>query len=396
MSEKLEEQQMSSGSSKSSDNEERDKKIAEIDKLLAEGKKLELVQLYEEAVDKFELATNTATEFFGDFAPECYLPALNYGKMLTQIARIESVNKPFTEKLGAGNENNENETENEDEDKIATENEGSQDDGKGEENQLSEKKVEGGNDEEENGEGNETKQTENGNEENAEEENEDTEDEENELAWDWLEVARQICEKQEQTHFWLERKSDAFFALGEFLTVAEEFEQAISEFEKALHVRQEIYKPSDRRIAEVLYMMGLTYANNDDFIKSSEYFERAKNVLENTIEDREKDLSEEETKHNQELVSKLKGEIEELQGLVLAIKEKMTDSTESAKSRACQLADAVNMIGKKLNSSNIEQQNQEVNDVTALLQHKAPKKRAAENGKENDETKTKLAKIDED
>ena len=73
------------------------------------------------------------------------------------------------------------------------------------------------------------------------------------------------------------------------------------------------------------------------------------------------------------------------------------DSTESAKSRACQLADAVNMIGKKLNSSNIEQQNQEeVNDVTALLQHKTPKKRAAENGKENDETKTKLAKIDED
>lgn len=195
----------------------------------------------------------------------------------------------------------------------------------------------------------------------------------------------------------MERKSDAFFALGEFLTVAEEFEQAISEFEKALHVRQEIYKPSDRRIAEVLYMMGLTYANNDDFTKASEYFERAKNVLENTIEDREKDLSKEEIKHNQELVSKLKGEVEELQGLVLAIKEKMTDSTESAKSRACQLADAVNMIGKKLNSSNIEQQNQEeVNDVTALLQHKTPKKRAAENGKENDETKTKLAKIDED
>jgi len=35
-------------------------------------------------------------------------------------------------------------------------------------------------------------------------------------------------------------------------------------------------------------------------------------------------LSKEEIKHNQELVSKLKGEVEELQGLVLAIKEKMT------------------------------------------------------------------------
>jgi len=51
------------------------------------------------------------------------------------------------------------------------------------------------------------------------------------------------------------------------------------------NVSKEIYKPSDRRIAEVLYMMGLTYANNDDFTKASEYFERAKDVLENTIGD---------------------------------------------------------------------------------------------------------------
>jgi hypothetical protein len=30
-------------------------------------------------------------------------------------------------------------------------------------------------------------------------------------------------------------------------------------------------------------MMGLTYANKDDFAKAAEYFERAKTVLENTI-----------------------------------------------------------------------------------------------------------------
>lgn len=358
-----------------------------------------MAKSYEDAVDKFELATNTATKFFGDFAPECYLPALNYGKMLTQIARIESDNKPFTQKLGVGNDDNENEVENE-EDKVAetTENEESQDDGKCEEETQvkDEEKDEEEKNKEENDEGNETKQTENEKEENDEEEEEDTEDDGNDLAWDWLEVARQICEKQEKTHFWLERKSDAFFALGEFLTVAEEFDQAISEFEKALRVRQEIYKPSDRRIAEVLYMMGLTYGNNDDFTKAAEYFERAKAVLESTIEDREKDLSNEETKENQELVSKFKAEIEELKGLVVAIAEKMTDSTESAKSRACQLAAAVNMIGKKLNSSNIEQKQEEVNDVTALLQHKTPKKRVAENGKENnEEIKAKLAKIDE-
>ena len=67
---------------------------------------------------------------------------------------------------------------------------------------------------------------------------------------------------------------------------------------------------------------------------------------------------------------------------------------ESAESRARQLAAAANLIGKQFNFLNVERR-EAVNDVTALLQHKTPKKRAAENGKENEEERIKLAKIDE-
>ncbi|KAF7629286.1 TPR_REGION domain-containing protein [Meloidogyne graminicola] len=376
MSEKIEEQQSTSCSSKIFTNEEREMKITEIDKLLAEGKRLEMAKSYEEAVDKFELATTLATEFFGSFAPECYLPVLYFGKMLTQIARIESSDKPFSNKLEL--DSNDIEINDKCEEEISI------NETKEEEN-ITDKNLE---------DGNETIQTEK--EKQDEEGEEDEEDiEENDLAWDWLEIARQICEKQEQNNLWLERKSDAFFALGEFLTISEEFDQAINEFENSLRVRQTIFLPSDRRIAEVLYMLGLTYANKDDFIKAAEYFEQTKTSLESTIEESEKQLIEEEKKGNQEAIAKLKSEILELKNVVEAVVEKIIDSKGSAESRARQLAAAAGLIGEKLNLLSAGQPEPVVDDVTALLQRKTPKKRAAaENGNEK-ENGNKLAKIDE-
>jgi len=104
------------------------------------------------------------------------------------------------------------------------------------------------------------------------------------IAWETLEVARAICDKQEPTTEWLEKKANVLVALGECMVVGENFEKALEEFNNALELQMKIFEPHNRRIAETYYHIGITHKNKDDFEKAAEGFKKAGEVLRKTME----------------------------------------------------------------------------------------------------------------
>ncbi|KAL3088751.1 hypothetical protein niasHS_009113 [Heterodera schachtii] len=193
---------------------------------------------------------------------------------------------------------------------------------------------------------------------NEEEADEDGGDEDDgQIAWESLEVARKICENQiksDQAKLWTERKSDVLVALGDCMTVTENFPLALEEFTSALAIRKELFGEADRRTAEVYFWIGRTHKLMDDFKTAAEHFENAKKVLEAVIAAKERELKERGEENCDKPVDSI-------------------DTTEKARGGAKAMLQPLLMQVISANGNTPL----EANDVTGMLKRKAVKRTLA-------------------
>ncbi|KAH7725787.1 nuclear autoantigenic sperm protein [Aphelenchoides avenae] len=284
------------------------------------GRSFYLTDNYEAAADRLSYATQLGVKLYGEFAPECFNSHLYYGKTLVELSRQDSLAQvlkpPSVQDEAADSDVEEEETENgvrgpeeagESLDKVDA---GSEDLKNGAQNGAN-----GGNSE----------APANGEDQHV---GADSEVEDNaSLAWEVLEVARMICEKQTESQEWKLNKAEVHAALGDALTVREDFEQARVEFMNAYRIQAELLEPLDRKIAETLFSIGLTHRSQANFSSAAEYFEKAADVLKKKIEYLKSEL--ESGTLDDDNAKKTKAELEDVHSVAESIMAEIADARDS-------------------------------------------------------------------
>lgn len=127
-------------------------------------------------------------------------------------------------------------------------------------------------------------------------------------------------------------------------------------------------------------MIGVNYRNQNDFVNSAQQFEQAKNILQQIMEAKTKELEGKEN-DDSEKTKKLNEELVELKQVVQSIEESIQDARESAEARARQLAMEMEQVNVKTSSlPTISEEdaaadnNVKVNDLTGLVKRKPVKR----------------------
>ncbi|KAL3118485.1 hypothetical protein niasHT_000250 [Heterodera trifolii] len=379
----LEMHEVEQGSRSLSDNQEAYTKNMDIlDKMLAKGHKLILAQSFNDASVVLRKAAQFSSKYFGDFAPQSFLPHFNYGKALIEIARLESLPiKPPVDGIDETVVKDEEQSE-ELQSNGGTGKEQKEEDQQKTEEQMEKTEEKGGEEgtdesaEERDGEQNEAEKGDNGKEVVLEaddgEAEKDGDEDDGQIAWESLEVARKICENQmksDHAKLWTERKSDVLVALGDCMTVSENFQLALKEFMSALEILKELFGEADRRTAEVYFWVGRTHK-----LIAAQHFESGKKVLMAVIAAKERELEEK----GEETCESLSLEIEELKDTVKGVEEKVQDAFDLVVQRGKRDEAMKAMLQPLLMQSTSANGNTplEVNDVTGMLKRKAVKRHA--------------------
>lgn len=84
-----------------------------------------------------------------------------------------------------------------------------------------------------------------------------------EFAWQWMELAKQIYEKQVDggDESKREKLSECFLTLGDIQLENEQFDEACRDYALALKLKVELQKPDDRQIFEAHFKYGLALEN---------------------------------------------------------------------------------------------------------------------------------------
>lgn len=291
----------------------------------AQGKRHLLVSDIPSAVNSLQEACKLLAEQYGETAPECGDAYFCYGKALLEMARLES--GVIGNALDGEEGSTENEEEDDDSEADAESQEGSQD-GEGEA-QEGEEQEGGGEEEKEEVEGDKTE--------------EDEEEVSNlQLAWEMLELAKVIFQKQEEANPKMKVKvAEVYLKLGEVGLESENYPQGIEDFKQCLEIQKSVLKSDDRCIAETHYQLGIAYSFCDDFDLAIKDFSAAVSVLETRIANlyvikKEKE-SWTEKQRMEDAAIKVdpfhteQGEIDELNQLLPEMKEKIVDMQQMKK-----------------------------------------------------------------
>uniref|UniRef100_A0A914H2J6 Tetratricopeptide SHNi-TPR domain-containing protein n=1 Tax=Globodera rostochiensis TaxID=31243 RepID=A0A914H2J6_GLORO len=361
---------MEQGSSRATESRETyEENVAKLGKLLAEGHKLMLAQSFEEASTVLCDAVELSSKFFGDFAAQSFLPHFNYGKALVEIVRLEAL--PIKVPLGKIDESDDENEEENAEDKGGLNQNGEDVDSAAKDKVfLTEKKMAASD-----GDQAAKKNVEQllSSEVILEVVEEEEDEDDVQIAWENLEVARKICDKQtgDDMDLWKERKADVLVALGDCMTVAENFPSALEEFTEALNIRKQLFGDADRRIAEVHFWIGRTHKLMNDFKTAADHFESAKKVLELLIAVKEREVKEK----GEEACVNLCRELEELKDAAKGVDENVQDAVSSIEEqierekamKAILQPFLMKALGANGNTA-------EANDITGMVKRKAVKR----------------------
>lgn len=302
----------------------------------SQGKRHLLVGDFKSAVSAFKEATVALAELYGEQAPECGDAYYHYGRALLELARKEA--GVLGGDLDGGSSQEGSTGEEEDDDEEESEESQEEEDG--------EKKEEGGdNEEEEEGkeEAADGKKKAKKEGEGAEEgEGENTEEEEEvstlQCAWEWLDVARVIFDKQDETPEISKKRAQIRLSLGEVCMESEDYEGAISEFQKCLAIQGEVLEKDDRCLAETHYQLGLGHCFSDNFDDAVTHFKAAVEVIQLKIKNLKarveekntwsKERKEKELAESKDVFYTEEGEIEDLEQLLPDIQHKIVDMEE--------------------------------------------------------------------
>ncbi|KAF7278672.1 nuclear autoantigenic sperm protein isoform X2 [Rhynchophorus ferrugineus] len=155
---------------------------------------------------------------------------------------------------------------------------------------------------------------------NGDDKEEETTDDQNgeedpsdlQVAWEVLELAKKIFQKKDEK----KNLAETLIILGEVSLESENFPSAINDIKQGLDIQKELFSKDSRSVAETFYKLGIAYSTNSQIDEAVKCFESSLEYLKNRIKTLEdiKVMSQEN-----------KDEIEEIQGLIPDIEEKVTD-----------------------------------------------------------------------
>ncbi|KAF2360031.1 Tetratricopeptide SHNi-TPR domain [Trinorchestia longiramus] len=182
---------------------------------------------------------------------------------------------------------------------------------------------------------------------NAEEEGEEAADEDTQesqeeeedvpslqLAWEVLELAKTIYEKNEKPSDDDKTKlSQVYLKLGEVSLENENYPESINMYSECLKLQESILAADDRWLAETHYQLGLAHSLADNFDDAVQHLQSAISVIQARIKNVSEALEKEDIKISDDLdVSALSADqkakladVKELQKLLPELQEKMTD-----------------------------------------------------------------------
>nr|CAD7257835.1 unnamed protein product [Timema shepardi]CAD7567524.1 unnamed protein product [Timema californicum] len=297
---------------------------------LAQGKRHLYVRDYSEATASLAEACKLFDEIYGPAANECGEAYFNYGKALLELGRSESGvlgDAIDGDESDSSEEADENESDSDKTGDITGDQGEKGEVGKGSEDVPEEAEVK-------------TKEKDEGLPDDAEvkikegehaEEND--EDDTLRLAWEILELAKIIFQRQAKDDKQFNLKlADVFLKLGEVSLESENYEQSIEDIKACLNIQQQNLSEDDRCIAETFYQLGIAYSLKGDFDEAIVHFKEAIKVLENRINKLKYNSKNglDEPKENDPFYS-IEGEIKELNELLPEINEKISDMQDFKK-----------------------------------------------------------------
>lgn len=329
--------------------------------LLVQGRRHLLVSDIPNAIAALAESSELLGEHYGEFADECAESYYYYGKALLEMARLDpdvlgdAVEGGEKAEDGSDVENDEND-EDEDEDEGASDEEEDSSKSNTEaedvemksEEKSTEQKEPHAVEKENEGDVKDEVATKPTNEakgkslkvvDSLEPEPEKSTEEETEdvtnlqLAWEVLELSKNIYKRQAETNPAVKPKlADALIRLAEVAIESENYNSAIEDLLACLEIQNSSFPSDSRSLAETHYQLGVAYTFTADFQNSVNSFEAAASIIRKRIDNlknpKENSASKEEPTH---IFYTVEGEIEELESLLPDIKEKIADTIDLEK-----------------------------------------------------------------
>merc|ERR1739838_905510 len=401
--------------------------------LFAQGKRHLFVNDIKAAVESLQEASRMLAEQHGETSPECGDVYFYYGRALLEMARIESdVLGNALDGVPEGDDLENSQVENpdkmteEEKEKVSndvdealqenTSKKSSPNDDETEEDETEDEETEGDEAEEDSAmdtdaekkDESKEKGDKDGEEDLEEGDKKDEEDEDvsnHQFAWEMLELAKVIYQKQADGDKAMSIKTaQVFLKLGEVGLESETCPQSIEDFQSCLKIQEKHMEADDRCLAETHYQLGVAYSFSDDFYKSIASFSKALKIIEDRITNLKKVTS--PTKGSKKTPSKSPSkdaketdsadsvfEIKELDKLVPEIKEKIEDMEEMKKDAK----DKINKVKKELGMATAIGGDVEAKTIQTKKRKgdgkadSPPKKTKAENGDATTDLKIKAA-----
>jgi len=302
----------------------------------AAGKRHMLVQDPNAAVEAFAEASEALGKIYGETANECGESYFYYGKALLDLARMEA---GVIDNVLDGEESEENSEEDEDDENGEEESEDKKEGDEAEAGPSTEDDdgAEAVKDNESIG-SNEagTSNAKDNTDEKAQEKEEEEDPSNLQLAWEMLELAKTIftkhadsLETMDPIRLDLESKlSETYQTLGEVSIENENYPQAIEDLTMCLRRRQDLLPEDSRCIAETHYRLGVALGFNAQFDEAVNALSDAIGVLEKRISLLKESKESEDPSKKKDAFYTRDREIEEIQGIIPEIREKIADTKD--------------------------------------------------------------------
>lgn len=124
------------------------------------------------------------------------------------------------------------------------------------------------------------------------------------------------------------RLSETFQVLGELSIENENYTQAVQDLTSCLRRRQELLPEDSRCIAETHYQLGVALGFNMEFDKAVESLQEAIDVMNNRISLLKEGKDSNAEKNKKDAFYTFEKEIEEIEGIIPEIKEKIQDTRD--------------------------------------------------------------------
>ncbi|ORX61604.1 hypothetical protein DM01DRAFT_1380465 [Hesseltinella vesiculosa] len=214
--------------------------------------------------------------------------------------------------------------------------------------------------------------------ESDEDDDEDDQQDDFETAWQILDAARIIFEKDDGEAAKL-KLADVLLCLGDVSLETEKFNEALPDLKKALEIKSDLLAADDRQLAEIHYKYALALELSDDIPQSLEQMHKVVQVLDGRIRvlEQSSDADNGKGKSVQAPSDEAKKEIQEINHLIPDMKEKIQELETKQESEKEAKEILKSLFGGMLNNdgkvelAKPSNPDAPVNDLSTLVKRKA-------------------------